>query len=127
MEERHLTEEQEARLASVLEEHLKELRFRNIKITTSTKTKGALDIVCTGTGEGNAPIAHKGVAVLQGDNMVLNLKPCWGLTGEDHARYSGMFKEIGEAIDKANKQEGTGDGTHQGGYDDVEEHGNTSE
>lgn len=59
--------------------------------------------------------------------MVLNLKPCWGLTGDDHARYSGMFKEIGEAIDKANKQEGTGDGTPQGGYDDVEEHGNTSE
>ena len=115
MEERHLTEEQEARLASVLEDHLKGLNFINIKITSSSKTKNALDIVCTGTGDGNAPIAHKGVAVLQGDSMVLNLKLCWGLTGDDHARYSGMFKEIGEAIDKANKQEGTGDGTHQGG------------
>lgn len=114
MEEGHLTEEQEARIASLLEERLKELRFRNIKITTSTERKGALNIVCTGTGEGNAPIAHKGVAVLQGDSMALSLKPCWGLSGEDHARYLGMFKEIGEAIEKANKQEGLGDGPKQG-------------
>lgn len=122
MEERHLTEEQEARLASVLEGHLKELQFTNIKITSS-KSKGALDIVCTGTGAGgNAPIAHKGVAVLQDGNLVVNLKPCWGLSSDDHDRYAGMFKDIAEAIDKANEQEGPGDGAQQGDTNNVEEH-----
>lgn len=121
MSNSRLTEEQEAKLAAILEDHLKGLNFINIKITSSSKTKNALDIVCTGTGDGNAPLAHKGTAMLRGHGLVLNLKPCWGLSSDDHDRYAGMFKDIAEAIDKANEQEGPSEGAQQGDTNNVEE------
>lgn len=121
MEGDRLTEEQEARIATRLEAHLKSRNFINIKITSSSKDKNALDIVCTGTGRGNMPIAHKGTAVLNGDSIVMSLKPCWGLSSEDHDRYAGMLKDIAKAIDKANEQEGQ-QGAQQGDDNHVEEH-----
>ena len=121
MSNSRLTEEQEAKLAAILEDHLKGLNFINIKITSSSKDKNALDIVCTGTGRGNTPIAHKGTAVLNGDSIVMSLKPCWGLSSEDHDRYAGMFNVIAEAIVMANEQEGR-QGAQQGDDNHVEEH-----
>lgn len=103
-----LSEAFEATVAAKVEGRLKALHYTNINITSS-KDENALDIVCTGTGHGNAPIAHKGQALMTEDGVTIKLSPCWGLSSEDHSRYAGMFGDISKAIEAANDKEGEQD------------------